>query len=113
MFESRWFLRAMVAAGPAAIVALETGWITTEVGRQPWIVHGVLRTEDAVTDAGYIWITLTVLVVVYAAMTVGALATIASMSRRWAAGEKDLATPYGPASTREIREEVDANEARP
>ena len=113
VFESRWFLRAMVAAGPAAIVALETGWITTEVGRQPWIVHGVLRTEDAVTDAGYIWITLTVLVVVYAAMTVGALATIASMSRRWAAGEKDLATPYGPASTREIREEVDANEARP
>ncbi|MEQ8839829.1 MAG: cytochrome ubiquinol oxidase subunit I [Acidimicrobiales bacterium] len=97
MFANRWFLRAIVVAGPAAIIALETGWITTEVGRQPWIVHRVMRTEDAVTDAGYIWVTLAVLVVVYAGMTVGALATIASMSRRWAAGEKDLATPYGPA----------------
>jgi len=96
VFGSRWFLRSMVLAGPAAIVALETGWITTEVGRQPWIVHGVMRTEDAVTDAGYIWVTLTVLVVVYAAMTFGSLATIFSMSRRWAAGEEDLATPYGP-----------------
>ena len=97
VFESRGFLRALVVAGPAAMVALETGWITTEVGRQPWIVHGVLRTEDAVTDAGYIWVTLSVLVVVYALMTFGTLATIASMSRRWADGEKDLATPYGPS----------------
>ncbi|MEZ5247237.1 MAG: cytochrome ubiquinol oxidase subunit I [Acidimicrobiales bacterium] len=105
LFESRRFLRAMVVAGPAAIVALETGWITTEVGRQPWIVHGVLRTEDAVTDAGYIWVTLAVLVVVYAGMTVATLATIFSMSRRWAAGEKDLATPYGPAGELGIAED--------
>ena len=93
MFDSRRFLGAIVLAGPAAIVALEAGWITTEVGRQPWIVHGVMRSEDAVTDAGYIWVTLIVLIVVYAAMTFGALATILSMSRRWAAGEKDLAGP--------------------
>ncbi len=96
LFDSRWFLRALVAAGPAAIVAMETGWITTEVGRQPWIVHGLMRTEDAVTDAGYIWISLSVLVVVYAAMTVGAVAVLRSMSARWRAGEKDLASPYGP-----------------
>lgn len=97
VFSSAWFLRALVVAGPAAVVALEAGWVTTEVGRQPWIVHGVLRTEDAVTDAGYIWVTLTVLVVVYTAMTLGTLATVFSMSRRWAAGERDLATPYGPS----------------
>lgn len=106
VFESRRFLRALVVAGPAAMVALETGWITTEVGRQPWIVHNVLRTEDAVTDAGYIWVTLTVLAVVYAAMTFGTLATIFSMSRRWAAGEKDLATPYGPADSRGVGEDA-------
>jgi cytochrome d ubiquinol oxidase subunit I len=94
---SRWFLRAVVAAGPAAIVAMETGWITTEVGRQPWIVHGLLRTEDAVTDAGYIWVTLAVLVVVYAGMTAGAISVIRSMSRRWREGEKDLESPYGPS----------------
>lgn len=95
--DSRWFLRALIVSGPAAIVAMETGWITTEVGRQPWIVHGLLRTEDAVTDAGYIWVTLTVLIVVYGLMTVGAYAVIRSMSARWRAGETDLASPYGPA----------------
>ena len=97
LLAGRWFLRAVVAAGPAAVVALETGWITTEVGRQPWIVHGVMRTEDAVTGAGYIWFTLAGLVVVYAAMTAGAVAVLRSMSARWRAGERDLAAPYGPA----------------
>ncbi len=97
LLGSRWFLRALVAAGPAAIVAMETGWITTEVGRQPWIVHGLLRTEDAVTDAGYIWVTLAVLVVVYVGMTAGAVSVIRSMSRRWRDGEKDLESPYGPS----------------
>ncbi len=95
-FDSPWFLRAIAVAGPAAIVAMETGWVTTEVGRQPWIVHGLLRTEDAVTDASYIWITFSVLVVVYAGMTAGATMVIRSMSRRWRAGEHDLESPYGP-----------------
>ena len=97
LFTSRWFLRALVVAGPAAVVAMETGWITTEVGRQPWIVHGLLRTEHAVTDAGYIWVSLAVLIVVYTGMTFGAVAVLRSMSRRWRAGERDLESPYGPA----------------
>jgi cytochrome d ubiquinol oxidase subunit I len=50
--RSPWFYRAVVAAGPAALVALIAGWITTEVGRQPWVVYEVMRTEDAVTDRG-------------------------------------------------------------
>ena len=104
--ESTWLLRAVVVSGPAAIIAMETGWITTEVGRQPWIVHNVLRTEDAVTDAGYIWVTLTVLVIVYAAMTIGAYSLLRSMSRRWRAGEKDLTSPYGPAEARPTEELV-------
>jgi cytochrome d ubiquinol oxidase subunit I len=44
-----WLLRALVAAGPLGFVAIETGWVVTEVGRQPWIIYGVMRTEDAVT----------------------------------------------------------------
>lgn len=92
----RRLLKAVVVAGPAAVVAMETGWITTEVGRQPWIVHGVLRTEDAVTDAPYIWVTLTTLIVVYAALSFAIVAVLASMSRRWAAGERELVVPYGP-----------------
>jgi len=45
----RWLLRALVAGSPLGIVALEAGWIVTEVGRQPWIVRGVMRTADGVT----------------------------------------------------------------
>ncbi len=47
--ESKWFLRAAALAGVASVVALESGWIVTEVGRQPWIVRGFMRTEEAVT----------------------------------------------------------------
>jgi cytochrome d ubiquinol oxidase subunit I len=47
--DQPWFLRAVVAAGPLGLVALEAGWCVTEFGRQPWIVHGALRTRDAVT----------------------------------------------------------------
>jgi cytochrome bd ubiquinol oxidase subunit I len=64
--RSRWFHRLVVAAGPLAIVALLCGWITTEVGRQPWVVYGILRTEDAVTHAdGLPWV-FAVMVTVYA-----------------------------------------------
>ncbi len=49
--DSKWFLRAVVIAGPAALVALIAGWIVTEVGRQPWIVYEVMKTKEAVTGA--------------------------------------------------------------
>jgi cytochrome bd ubiquinol oxidase subunit I len=44
-----WLLRIFVAASPMGFLALEAGWIVTEVGRQPWIVYNVLRTSDALT----------------------------------------------------------------
>jgi cytochrome d ubiquinol oxidase subunit I len=44
-----WLLRGLVAAGPLGFVAIEAGWVVTEVGRQPWIIYGVMRTEAAVT----------------------------------------------------------------
>jgi cytochrome d ubiquinol oxidase subunit I len=49
--ESVWFYRALVLAGPAAVVALISGWVVTEVGRQPWVVYRVMRSADAVTGA--------------------------------------------------------------
>jgi cytochrome d ubiquinol oxidase subunit I len=43
-------------AGPLAFVAIETGWMVTEIGRQPWIVQGIMRTSDAVTTRpGVVW----------------------------------------------------------
>lgn len=47
----RLLLSAVILGGPAAFLAMETGWMVTELGRQPWIVHGFLRTNDAVTTA--------------------------------------------------------------
>ncbi|HEY2041031.1 MAG TPA: cytochrome ubiquinol oxidase subunit I, partial [Jatrophihabitans sp.] len=48
---SAWFYRVLALAGPAAFVALIAGWVTTEVGRQPWVVYRVMRTDQAVTGA--------------------------------------------------------------
>ncbi len=47
--DSRLFLWAVVASGPLGFIALEAGWLVTELGRQPWVMHGVMRTRDAVT----------------------------------------------------------------
>ncbi|MDQ3571300.1 MAG: cytochrome ubiquinol oxidase subunit I [Actinomycetota bacterium] len=77
---STWFLRAVVIAGPLAIVALIAGWITTEVGRQPWIVYGLMRTEEAVTGADGIPVGYATLVIVY----LGLGATVLYLLRRLA-----------------------------
>ncbi|RYB89928.1 cytochrome ubiquinol oxidase subunit I [Nocardioides glacieisoli] len=97
LLERRWFLRAAVAAGPLAAIALESGWVATEVGRQPWIVHGVMRTPEAVGDyTSALWWLLGISTVIYTAMTVGAVVVLRSMARRWRAGETDLPSPYAP-----------------
>jgi cytochrome d ubiquinol oxidase subunit I len=49
LYEVRWFQRFVLCMGPSGIVALLAGWITTEVGRQPWTVYGVLRTVDSLS----------------------------------------------------------------
>jgi cytochrome d ubiquinol oxidase subunit I len=64
--RSIWFYRALVLAGPAALVALICGWVTTEVGRQPWIVYGVMRTSAAVTGASGVPVGYATLALVYA-----------------------------------------------
>ena len=62
---SRWFLRSIAVSGPGSILALEAGWIVTEVGRQPWIVQGYMRTEEAVTTADGIWFVFFVTLAIY------------------------------------------------
>lgn len=78
---SRWFYRAVVAAGPLSVVALLAGWVTTEVGRQPWVVYGVMRTSAAVTGAGAIPIGYATLAAIY----LGLLAVVLWILRRLAA----------------------------
>jgi cytochrome d ubiquinol oxidase subunit I len=93
--ESRWFLRAAALAGVGAVLALECGWILTEVGRQPWIVYGFMRTEDAVTDADGIAISFFVVVAGYCVLFSLAVLVVRRMARRWREGG-DVATPYSP-----------------
>jgi cytochrome d ubiquinol oxidase subunit I len=71
--DSKWFLRALVVAAPLGFIAIETGWTVTEVGRQPWIIYGVMRTAEAVTPMpGLVvpFITFTVLYIFLAFVTV-------------------------------------------
>jgi len=78
---SRWFLRAALVAGPGAVVAMECGWITTEVGRQPWIVYNVMRTSDAVNPAPGLYWGLVALVIVYTGLTAITLFVLRRLSR--------------------------------
>jgi cytochrome d ubiquinol oxidase subunit I len=80
-----------------SIVTLEAGWVVTEVGRQPWIVHGLLRTRDAVTRSGNVWPLLAVTLVIYAAVGTAAVRVIRGMTHRWRdAGPERFDVPYGP-----------------
>ena len=91
-----WFLRAVVACAPLSVVALQAGWIATEVGRQPWVVYGVMRTNEAAGDNAGLWWLLGATSVVYTGLTIGAVLVLRSMARRWRDGEEDLPSPYGP-----------------
>ena len=64
--DSIWFYRSLALAGPLSLVALIAGWITTEVGRQPWIVYRVMRTTEAVTAASGVPVGYGTLLAVYA-----------------------------------------------
>ena len=72
---------ALVLAGPASVVALIAGWVTTEVGRQPWVVFEVMRTSEAVTGGEGIPVGYATLVVVYAALAVGVWWVLRRLSR--------------------------------
>jgi cytochrome bd ubiquinol oxidase subunit I len=79
--RSPWFYRLVVAAGPASLVALISGWIVTEVGRQPWIVYELMRVEEAVTGAEGIPIGYATLVVVYLGLFGAALYMLRRLAR--------------------------------
>jgi len=67
LFDTRWYLQYVQYAWPLGFIAILAGWYTTEIGRQPWIAHGILRTADAASPvhAGAVLTTLILFVVVY------------------------------------------------
>ncbi len=80
--ESRWFYRALAAAGPLSVLALVCGWVTTEVGRQPWVVYRVMLTSQAVTSAGEIPVGYAALLAVYLCVGVGAIWLLRRLARK-------------------------------
>jgi cytochrome bd ubiquinol oxidase subunit I len=93
--ESTWFYRALVIAGPLSVVALICGWVTTEVGRQPWVVYEVMRTSEAVTGAGGIPVGYATLALVYLGVGIGVAWILRRLAR--APLELPVATPDRPA----------------
>jgi cytochrome d ubiquinol oxidase subunit I len=100
--NNRWFLRLVAVTGPIAILAVESGWVATEVGRQPWTVWQVLTTVDAASESSGLWWSYVAVLIVYLGMTVGAYVVLRSMARRWRSGEVDLPSPYGPPRTESV-----------
>ncbi|MCS6873095.1 MAG: cytochrome ubiquinol oxidase subunit I [Pyrinomonadaceae bacterium] len=63
--DNRWFLRTLVILAPAGIIAIEAGWIVTEVGRQPWIIYGVMKTAEAVTPMPHLVVPFLLFCILY------------------------------------------------
>jgi cytochrome d ubiquinol oxidase subunit I len=95
---SAWFYRALVLAGPASVVALIAGWVTTEVGRQPWVVYKVMLTDEAVTGASGIPVGYATLAAIYVGVGIGVVWILRRLARM----------PMDPPSA-----ERDATEQRP
>jgi cytochrome d ubiquinol oxidase subunit I len=105
--RSLWFWRGAALAGVGSYLGIEAGWITTEVGRQPWIVYRLMRVSDAVTTADpvSIWTMFAGLLVVYAVIAFFFVSVLLRLSSRWqlenAGREMEEAppedgAPYGP-----------------
>ena len=77
--ESRWFRWLIVLSGPLSFVAIETGWWLAEVGRQPWILYGIMRTEQGATTAtGVEWLFI-VFSIVYLVLGIGSVIVLRRM----------------------------------
>ena len=94
LYDWRWLHRFALVMGPAGFVAVIAGWITTEVGRQPWVIYGLLRTKDAVAPIGVPGIagSLVAFVLVYfLVFGAGTLYILKLMAHTPHPGEEDVA----------------------
>jgi cytochrome d ubiquinol oxidase subunit I len=112
MPKSRWFLRCATVAGVAAVVTMEAGWVVSEVGRQPWIVYGQMKVEDAATANTGVWATFLGVAALYIGLFVTLVLVLRSMSRRFRLrGPAEHDVPYGPAAP--LEDDRDAEQEVP
>jgi cytochrome d ubiquinol oxidase subunit I len=93
--QLRWFWLLASLSGVAAIVAMECGWVVTEVGRQPWVVYRLLTTSAASTTNGGVVAILSITVLFYAILGVATVLILRHLARRWRRNEEP-GVPYGP-----------------
>jgi cytochrome d ubiquinol oxidase subunit I len=98
LFDSRWFLRLLVLCAPTGFVAVLAGWVTAEVGRQPWVVYGLLRTADAASPvpAASVLTSLALFVLVYGVVFGAGIYYIAKVVRQGSAGGGPEPEPVAP-----------------
>ena len=102
LFQCRPFLYLALFMGPSGLIALLAGWITTEVGRQPWVVYGVMRTADAVANhsVGQLTTTLVMFVVVYFALFGTGIGYMMRLVRKGPLPHVDHSPHGGPGQAR-------------
>ncbi|MFC4410051.1 cytochrome ubiquinol oxidase subunit I [Chungangia koreensis] len=88
--NARWFLWLIVFSGPLAFVAIEAGWWMTEVGRQPWILRGLMTTAEAATSSEYVGLMIILFSILYFILGVGSVVVLNRIFRRNPV-EKELA----------------------
>jgi cytochrome d ubiquinol oxidase subunit I len=102
LFDDRWFLRSAVAMGPAGFLAVVSGWVTAEAGRQPYTIYGLLRTDHSMSPvgAGQVTSSLSLFLVAYAIVfTVGVLYILRLMAEGPVLGAAEpMRTPSAPGS---------------
>lgn len=98
LFESKWLHRAALAMGPSGFVAVLAGWYTTEVGRQPYTVYGLLRTSDSLSnvDAEAIGASLIAFIIVYFIVFGAGTFYILRLMYRMPAADADVPLQEGP-----------------
>jgi len=83
--DGRRYLGVVMLSAPAALVALECGWMVTEIGRQPWVVYNYMRTVDAATTRTGIWLWLVAIVAVYLLLAASTAWLLVRLARRGSA----------------------------
>ncbi|GGL96968.1 cytochrome ubiquinol oxidase subunit I [Pseudomonas asuensis] len=113
LYETKAFLRLIMCMGPTGLIAILAGWFTTEVGRQPWIVYGLLRTKDGVANHSVTQLSITLVsfvVVYFAVFGIGTVYALRMIGKGPHTGEGDLTTQGGPGHDRHPKRPLSASD---
>ncbi|WP_266034101.1 cytochrome ubiquinol oxidase subunit I [Brucella intermedia] len=101
LYGQRWFLRFAIWMGPSGLIAILAGWYTTEIGRQPWLVYGVMRTADGVSNHSALALstTLIIFMVMYFAVFGTGVSYMLKLVAKGPAKSEDEKPPHDPGQS--------------